>query len=328
MKLRRLSFEDYKTGILEQNRVVLSRAITLVESQLAADQILARQLIEELLEYTGNSLRIGITGVPGVGKSTFIEAFGKKLVENGKKIAVLAIDPTSQRTGGSIMGDKTRMESLALEPNVYIRPSPSGNSLGGVSRKTRETMLLCEAAGFDLILVETVGVGQSEVAVKEMVDLFLLLMLAGAGDELQGIKRGIMEMADLLAITKADSGNEIKAKMAQTQYRNALHLFPPTESGWIPETLICSALTKEGIDAIWEKILEFEQFMIKNDWKNRNRQNQNRAWLHQTIKEQLEIMFYQNPDLQPFILETEQQVATGKRHAVKAAMELLGFYQK
>ncbi len=328
MKLRRLSLEDYKRGILEQNKVVLSRAITLVESQLAADQILARRLIEELLEHTGNSLRIGITGVPGVGKSTFIEAFGKILVEKGKKIAVLAIDPTSQRTGGSIMGDKTRMETLSLEPQVYIRPSPSGSSLGGVSRKTRETMLLCEAAGFDLILVETVGVGQSEVAVREMVDLFLLLMLAGAGDELQGIKRGIMEMADLLAITKADSGNEMKAKMAQAEYRNALHLFPPTESGWIPASLICSALTKQGIDKIWEKILEFEQFTTKTDWKNQNRQNQNRAWLHETIKEQLEIMFYQNPDLESLIYETEEQVAAGKRHAVKAAMELLAFYQK
>ena len=261
---KRLSLQEYAAGIQSGNRVVLSQAITLVESTLDEDQILASALVQELLAHTGRSIRIGITGVPGVGKSTFIEAFGKMLLELGKKVAVLAVDPSSQLSKGSILGDKTRMEGLALDKRAFIRPSPSGNTLGGVSGKTREAMLLCEAAGFDVILIETVGVGQSETAVKNMVDFFLLLMLSGAGDELQGIKKGIMEMADLVAITKADSGNELQARQAKVSYENALHLFPASGSGWYPKVLTCSAVTQTGIDDIWKTILAHRELLQQN----------------------------------------------------------------
>ena len=236
-KKKRLSVESYVGGVLKGDKIVLSKAITLVESTLESDHLLAEQVIEKILPHTGNSIRIGITGVPGVGKSTFIESFGKVVTSSNKKLAVLAIDPSSQRSKGSILGDKTRMSSLSIDPLAYIRPSASGNSLGGVSTKTRETMLLCEAAGYEVIFIETVGVGQSETTVKGMVDFFLLLMLAGAGDELQGIKKGIMEMADLIAITKADGDNKSKCERARREYKNALHLFPPTESGWYPHLL-------------------------------------------------------------------------------------------
>ena len=260
----RLAAQEYIDGILAHNPFILSRAITLIESQLESDNELATQIIDKLMPYTGNSIRVGITGVPGVGKSTFIETFGLYLADlatelenKNKKIAVLAIDPSSQRSGGSILGDKTRMEKLSNHKNAYIRPSPARSSLGGVSRKTRETMLLCEAAGFDIILIETVGVGQSETIVKGMVDFFLLLMLAGAGDELQGIKRGIMEMADMLVITKADGENKNAATKAKSQYKHALHLFPPNDANWTVPVEICSALENEGIEKIWKSIDAF-----------------------------------------------------------------------
>ena len=248
----KLTLEQYTNGIVQGNRVVLGQAITLIESSLADDQILAGQLLEAILNKTGNAIRIGITGVPGVGKSTLIEALGNHIITLGKKIAVLTVDPSSQLTKGSILGDKTRMEDLSKNPMAFIRPSASGSVLGGVANKTREVMLLCEASGYDVIIIETVGVGQSEVEVKSMTDFFLLLMLAGAGDELQGIKKGIMEMADGLAITKADGDNIQQATAAQSEYQHALHLYPTPASGWNPNVLTCSALTGTGIDEIWK----------------------------------------------------------------------------
>ncbi|MDP4290279.1 MAG: methylmalonyl Co-A mutase-associated GTPase MeaB, partial [Bacteroidota bacterium] len=256
---KQLSVDEYVDGILKGNRIILSQAITLVESSLHAHKILAQQIIERCLPYSGNSFRIGITGVPGVGKSTFIEAFGTYLTSMGHKLAVLAIDPSSSRSRGSILGDKTRMEDLSIDPNAFIRPSPSAGSLGGVARKTRESIILCEAAGFDIIFIETVGVGQSETAVHSMVDFFLLLMLAGAGDELQGIKRGIMEMADAIVINKADGDNLLKAQTAKVEYQNALHLFPTAESGWNPEVETMSARKKEGMDRVWDIIQRYRE---------------------------------------------------------------------
>lgn len=306
------------------DRVMLSRAITLVESRLASDQELAQQVIDQLLPYTGNSLRIGITGVPGVGKSTFIETFGNYLINHqGKKIAVLAIDPTSQRSGGSILGDKTRMDSLATNPQAFIRPSPAGKSLGGVARNTRETILLCEAAGFDAIIVETVGVGQSETAVHAMVDFFLLLMLAGAGDELQGIKRGIMEMADAIAITKADGANVHKAKAARAEYQNALHLYPPTASGWIPKVSVCSAIQDAGLDTIWQTIAAYLDQTQHNGFFEKKRKQQNLLWLHEAIRQGLEEKFYTHPQVKSLLPDFTEQVKEGQKSAFAAASELL-----
>lgn len=322
----RLSTDQYLEGILSQNRFILSRAITLIESQLAEDNALARQIISQIMPYTGKSIRIGITGVPGVGKSTFIESFGKLICAQNLKMAVLAVDPSSQKTSGSIMGDKTRMNELASEPLAYIRPSPAGNSLGGVSRKTRETLLLCEAAGYEIVLIETVGVGQSETLVADMTDFFLLLMLAGAGDELQGIKKGIMEMADLIAITKADSGNENKAKLARIDFANALHLFPASNSGWTPCALTCSATQKIGLDQIWQKILEHDQLTTANSWKEKNRKNQNIHWFRETIKQQLESHFFEQEHIKKQVFKQELAVSEGKIHAVSAAMELMEIY--
>jgi len=255
-KIKR-SVQEYVDGIITGNRTILGQAITLIESSLPEHNQIAQEIIEKCLPYAGNSIRIGITGVPGVGKSTFIESMGKYITSKGNKLAVLAVDPSSERSKGSILGDKTRMEELATDPDAFIRPSPSAGSLGGVARKTRETIVLCEAAGFNTIFIETVGVGQSETAVHSMVDFFLLLMLAGAGDELQGIKRGIMEMADAIVINKADGENIRNAEQAKNEYQNALHLFPPTPSGWIPKVLTCSSLVKTGMDEVWKVIHEF-----------------------------------------------------------------------
>jgi LAO/AO transport system kinase len=259
-----LNVKDYVEGILAGNTTILSQAITLVESSRHDHRIIAQQVIEACQPYAVKSMRIGITGVPGAGKSTFIEAFGGLLTSRGHKLAVLAIDPSSEKSKGSIMGDKTRMETLCNDPRAFIRPSPTGGSLGGVARKTRESIVLCEAAGFDVIFIETVGVGQSEIAVHSMSDFFLLLMLSGAGDELQGIKRGIMEMSDLIAITKADGSNMDKATLAKSLYSNALHLFPPTDSGWVPTAMISSAVTKIGLDEIMEKIFEYFKLTESN----------------------------------------------------------------
>ncbi|MFT2008382.1 methylmalonyl Co-A mutase-associated GTPase MeaB [Pontibacter sp. 13R65] len=321
---KRFSAETYVAGILAGDRVMLSRAITLVESRLPSDQELAQQVINQVLPHTGQSFRIGITGVPGVGKSTFIEAFGLYLIQQqGKKLAVLAIDPTSQRTGGSILGDKTRMESLSHHPDAFIRPSPAGKSLGGVTKSTRETILLCEAAGYDAIIVETVGVGQSETAVHGMVDFFLLLMLAGAGDELQGIKRGIMEMADAIAITKADGTNQQKAKAAKAEYQNALHLYPLPASGWQPRVSVCSALQQSGLEAIWQTMAEYLAHTQQNQFFEQKRREQNLQWLYETIRQSLEEKFYAHPQVQELLPAIMSQVKQGEKSAFAAAAELL-----
>ena len=293
-KRRVLSLDDYVEGILKGDRVILSRAITMIESANPDHFEMAQAIIERCLPHSGNSLRVGITGVPGVGKSTFIESFGTMLTGMGHKLAVLAIDPSSERTKGSILGDKTRMEALSVDPNAFIRPSPSGSTLGGVARKTRESIVLCEAAGFDVILVETVGVGQSETVVKSMVDFFLLLMLAGAGDELQGIKRGIMEMADGLIINKADGDNKAKAVGAQAQYRAALKLFPKNENQWTVPVEICSALEGFAIDKVWSMILQYEALTKANGYFEKNRTEQNVNIFYNWINFTLQNDFYNN----------------------------------
>ncbi|SNR41415.1 methylmalonyl Co-A mutase-associated GTPase MeaB [Hymenobacter mucosus] len=321
---KRFSVSEYTDGILSGNRVLLSRAITLVESTLPTDQELAQRMLDAVLPYAGRSVRIGITGVPGVGKSTFIEALGLHLVQQqGKRLAVLAVDPTSQRSGGSILGDKTRMNQLAAHPQAYIRPSPAGRSLGGVTRSTREALVLCEAAGHDIIFVETVGVGQSETAVHGMVDFFLLLMLAGAGDELQGIKKGIMEMADAVTITKADGGNETAARRARVEYQNALHLFPLAASQWSPVVTTSSALTGAGIPLVWGVIDQYVQQTQGSGYFQRRRQEQNLHWLHETIREALETRFYARAAVQAHLATIEQQVQEGRKSAFGAAAELL-----
>ncbi|RDV12985.1 methylmalonyl Co-A mutase-associated GTPase MeaB [Pontibacter diazotrophicus] len=322
---KRFSAEKYVAGILAGDRVMLSRAITLVESKLHSDQELAQEVISQVLPHAGNSVRIGITGVPGVGKSTFIEAFGIYLIQQQKKkLAVLAIDPTSQRSGGSILGDKTRMDTLATNPQAFIRPSPAGKSLGGVTRSTRESIILCEAAGFDTIFVETVGVGQSETAVHAMVDFFLLLMLAGAGDELQGIKRGIMEMADAIAITKADGTNADKAKMARAEYQNALHLYPKAASGWLPQVSTCSALQQTGLDTIWQTMTDYLQLTHSNGFFEQKRHSQNLQWMYEAIRQGLEEHFYQHQQVKEQLPGIAAQVKEGQKSAFAAASELLG----
>ena len=295
-KRRTLTLDDYVEGILKGDRVILSRAITLIESANPEHFEMAQAIIERCLPHSGNSLRIGITGVPGVGKSTFIESFGTMLTGMGHKLAVLAIDPSSERTKGSILGDKTRMESLSVDPHAFIRPSPSGSTLGGVARKTRESIILCEAAGFDVILVETVGVGQSETVVKSMVDFFLLLMLAGAGDELQGIKRGIMEMADGLVINKADGDNKAKAIGAQAQYRAALKLFPKNESQWDVPVEVCSAREGFAIDKVWKMILQYEALTKSNGYFEKNRTEQNVNIFYNWINFTLQNNFYNDEE--------------------------------
>ena len=293
-----IDIETLIHSILKQDITALSRAITLVESKNKKHLQKANIILKGCLPHSNKSIRIGITGVPGVGKSTFIEAFGKHLTSIGKRVAVLAIDPSSSITKGSILGDKTRMEALVKDKNAFIRPSASGSSLGGVARKTRESIILCEAAGFDVIIIETVGVGQSETTVHSMVDFFLLLKLAGAGDELQGIKRGIIEMADAIAINKADGENVKNAKLAQVEFNRALHLYPEKSSNWSPKTTICSAIKNEGIDDIWELILEYITITTSNNYFNTKRQEQNKFWLTQTIEDQLKSDFFNKKEIQ------------------------------
>lgn len=287
-----LSINEYVEGVLSSDISVLARAITLVESSKAEHLEISKQIIEKILPHTGKSVRLGITGVPGVGKSTFIEIFGQVLVQKNHKVAVLAVDPSSTLSKGSILGDKTRMEKLSLNEKVFIRPSPSGGSLGGVARKTRETILLCEAAGFDYVLIETVGVGQSETEVHQLTDFFLLLMLAGAGDELQGIKRGIMEMADGIAITKTDGNNLDKAKTARAEYANAIHLFPPTESGWIPEVKTCSSTENKGIEEVYDMIEKYIRHSKAKNYFEKKRQEQNIFWFESLIQEKIRAHFF------------------------------------
>ena len=327
-KKKTLSVAQYVDGILNGDITILSQAVTLVESSKPDHQEIAQEIIVKCLPFSGNSVRIGITGVPGVGKSTFIEAMGKFITSKGEKLAVLAIDPSSERTKGSILGDKTRMEELSSDPLAYIRPSPSAGSLGGVARKTRETIILCEAAGYKNIFIETVGVGQSETAVHSMVDFFLLLMLAGAGDELQGIKRGIMEMADAITINKADGNNVERAGLARIQYQNALHLFPATESGWKPKVLTCSAYMKTGIKEIWETIDEYLSMTKANNYFQYRRNEQSKFWMYETINEQLRNDFYQNETISEKLAEAENKVLKEELSSFVAARKLLDLYSQ
>ncbi|HEY0741583.1 MAG TPA: methylmalonyl Co-A mutase-associated GTPase MeaB [Chryseosolibacter sp.] len=326
MNNSRLTIAQYLDGLASRDRVILSKAITLVESNLPNDQIIAGQLVEQIIHRAGNSIRIGITGVPGVGKSTFIEAFGNTLTKEGKKVAVLTIDPSSQLTKGSILGDKTRMQSLSKNPNVYIRPTASGNVLGGTGGKTREAILICEAAGFDVIIIETVGVGQSEVNVRNMVDFFLLLMLAGAGDELQGIKKGIMEMADAIVITKADEDNIQNARRAQSDYQHALHLFPAKVSGWTPIVTTSSALTHQGIDEVWKIIQKFQSKTNESAFFERQRHEQNVQWFNDYFHQLLLQDFQRHENLQQTLQQLSGAVKDESISPYGAAQRLLQAY--
>ena len=321
-KKSELTVDDYVKGILEGNRTILSRAITMIESENPTHIAMAQTIIERCLPHSGNSLRIGITGVPGVGKSTFIESFGGMLTAEGHKLAVLAIDPSSERTKGSILGDKTRMETLSVDPNAFIRPSPSGSALGGVARKTRESIILCEAAGFDVIIVETVGVGQSETVVKSMVDFFLLLMLAGAGDELQGIKRGIMEMADALVINKADGDNLPKAKGAASQYRAALKLFPKNDNSWDVPVEVCSARECFALDKVWQIIQDFVTLTKGNGSFEKTRNDQLINIFYHWIEYTLHNRFYNNEATQARIEELIPMIQSKRISPYAAAAEL------
>ena len=317
------SVDEFVSNILKGNIPFLSKAITLVESTNAKHQQKANEILERCLPHANNSVRIGITGVPGVGKSTFIESFGKHLTAQGKKVAVLAVDPSSSVNKGSILGDKTRMEALVTDTNAFIRPSPSGTSLGGVAQKTRESIILCEAAGFDTIIIETVGVGQSETVVHSMVDFFLLLKLAGAGDELQGIKRGIIEMADAIVINKADGDNEQNAKIAKVEFNRALHLYPIKESKWQPKVLTASALHSLGIEKIDKMIVDYISLTKENNYFNQKRNDQNKYWLLATIEQQLKDNFYQNTTIKNALVKEISSLENGKTTPFNAAKRLL-----
>ena len=321
-----LPVDDYVNGILRGDRFILSQAITLIESTKAEHNRIAQQIIERCLPYSNKSIRIGITGTPGVGKSTFIEAFGQYIISNKRKVAVLAIDPSSKISGGSILGDKTRMHYLTRSDDAFVRPSAAGDELGGVARKTRETIILCEAAGYNTIIIETVGVGQSETAVHSMCDFFLLLLLPGAGDELQGIKRGIVEMADLIAVNKADEDREMLAKQAKAAYQNALQLFPPKENGWTPKALTCSALSKKGIDEIWGAILQFRDLTYENGSFEKNRKLQSQFWMHESIAEGLKKRFYENPEIKIAIEKADEAIESASITPFKAAEQILELF--
>jgi len=325
---KKYTVEEYVEGILSGNRTILSQAITLLESSNYKHSEIAQTIIEKCLPHSARSVRIGITGAPGAGKSTFIETFGKLITSKGRNLAVLAIDPSSEHTRGSILGDKTRMERLSIDPNAFIRPSPAAGTLGGVARKTWETIILCEAAGFDTILVETVGVGQSETAVSSMVDFFLLLMLAGAGDELQGIKRGIMEMADTIAITKADGNNRLIAEGAKVEFQTALHLFPPPSSGWIPNVFTCSSVENKGIEDIWQSINEYIRITKQSGYFEERRKQQTVIRMHDTILENLKSSFYNSEKIKRMSAEIEDKLREGTITSYKAAWNMLNKYFK
>ncbi len=327
-KKRKYSVNEYVEGILSGNRTILSQAITLIESALPEHYKTAQSVIEKCLPYSSRSVRIGITGVPGVGKSTFIESLGLYVADIGKKLAILAIDPSSKNTKGSILGDKTRMEKLSVHPNAYIRPSPSAGTLGGVARKTRESIILCEAAGFDTIVVETVGVGQSETKGRSMVDFFLLLMLTGAGDEIQGIKRGIIEMADAVAITKADGLNKMMAENARVKFQNTLNLLPPAQSGWKPLVLTCSAHQDAGISEIWNIIVDYVNYTRKTGYFDEIRKQQAVIRMHDTVSEYLSSSFYDNEEVRSLLPELEKKLYNGTITSYTAAIDLLNKYFK
>ncbi len=324
---KKMSVSDYVEGILRGDVTVLGQAVTLVESTHPDHQEVAQEVIEKCLPHSGNSVRIGISGVPGAGKSTSIDEFGMHVLkEYGGKLAVLAIDPSSERTKGSILGDKTRMEKLSLHPDSFIRPSPSAGSLGGVARKTRESIILCEAAGFDKIFVETVGVGQSETACHSMVDFFLLIQLAGTGDELQGIKRGIMEMADGIIINKCDGNNVEKCQLAATQFRNALHLFPKPESGWTPEVLTYSGFYGYGVKEVWDMVYRYFDFVKGNGFFEHRRQEQAKYWMYESVNEQLRNSFYFQPTIADMLKVLEKDVLGGRKTSFVAAKQVLDAY--
>lgn len=321
------STDEYVTGILDGDRVTLSQAITLLESTRPDHRKTARTVVEECLPHSGDSIRVAITGVPGVGKSTFIETLGKRLVAEDHRLAVLTVDPSSERSKGSILGDKTRMGGLASEENAFIRPSPTGGSLGGVAPRTREAILLCEAAGYGTVFVETVGVGQSEITVRSMVDFFLLLALAGAGDELQGIKRGIIEVADAIAITKADGENREPAEAARAEYEKALHLLSDPESGWTPPVLTCSAQTGAGVDEVWSTVERYWTHAQQTGFFEEQRRRQAKHWMKQAIIQRLRDDFFSDPDVQAARGEIEGQVEDGQLSSLAAAERLLSVYR-
>ncbi len=315
--------QDYIDGVLAQNRRMVAKTITLIESSLAVHQERAKTIVDALLPHAGKAVRIGITGVPGVGKSTYIESFGLQLVKQNHRVAVLAVDPSSSKSGGSIMGDKTRMERLSMEQGAFIRPSPSGGTLGGVARRTRESIVVCEAAGFDVIIVETVGVGQSETTVASMVDFFLVLMLAGAGDELQGIKKGVLELADAIAINKADGNNIENAQNAKIEYEKALNLLTPSSKNWSPPVLTCSAVTMAGIEDIWRTIMDFKEKLENSGELMDKRRKQALDWLWALVEEGLRERFYRNPDVEKSLPEIVESVETGMTAPTLAAQQLL-----
>nr|VFK54004.1 MAG: LAO/AO transport system kinase [Candidatus Kentron sp. TUN]VFK56041.1 MAG: LAO/AO transport system kinase [Candidatus Kentron sp. TUN]VFK56668.1 MAG: LAO/AO transport system kinase [Candidatus Kentron sp. TUN] len=327
-KRRHLSVDEYVKGVLDGERNILARTITLVESNAPAHMAMAQEVLRQLLPHTGGSIRIGITGVPGVGKSTTIEALGLYLLKKGHKVAVLAVDPSSKVTGGSILGDKTRMEDLSRDPRAFIRPSPSGGTLGGVTRKSRETILVCEAAGFDVLLVETVGVGQSETTVRQMVDFFLLMMLAGAGDELQGIKKGIMELADALIINKADGNNKPRALAAKLEYNRALTYLAPATEGWETRAYTCSATTGEGIDDLWSIVEAFRKKTTEAGILARRRRTQTLEWVYAMVEEYLQNSFYQDAKVKAIQAHIEKNVIEGGMPPTVAARQLINAFEK
>jgi len=318
--------QAYIDGVLAKNRRIVAKTITLIESSLSAHQKMAKAIVDALLPHAGQAVRIGITGVPGVGKSTYIESFGLQLVKQGHRVAVLAVDPSSSKSGGSIMGDKTRMEKLSLEQQAFIRPSPSGGTLGGVARRTRETIVVCEAAGFDVIIVETVGVGQSETTVASMVDFFLVLMLAGAGDELQGIKKGVLELADAIAINKADGNNIENAKRAKIEYKKALSLLTPSSKTWSPPVLICSAVTMDGIDDIWQTTMDHRKKMEASGELALKRSKQALDWMWALVEEGLRDSFYRNPEIKKSLSKILKAVEKGEIAPTAAAHRLLDLH--
>ena len=324
---RKLSVNDYVKGVLEGNRTILGRAITLVESNSPVHMEQAQEMIKQLLPHTGNSMRVGVTGVPGAGKSTFIDALGSHLCGNGHRVAVLAVDPSSTITRGSILGDKTRMENLSRHPNAFIRPSPSGGILGGVTRKSRETILVCEAAGYDVILVETVGVGQSETAIRSMVDFFLLILIAGAGDELQGIKRGIVELTDSVLFNKADGDNRVKAEAAKVEFNRILHYLQPATRGWKTEAYTCSALSGEGITKIWSIVERFFDVTKKNGIYDQRRRSQSLDWIYSMIREYLSTRFFNNPVVKKEMAVIEKAVGEGELTPTVAVKKLVECYE-
>lgn len=328
LRRRRLSVNDYVQGVFSRNRTIIAQAITLVESNNPAHMEMAQEVLKQLLPYTGNSIRIGITGVPGAGKSTLIEALGTMLCEQGHRVAVLAVDPSSTVTGGSILGDKTRMEKLSRNPNAFIRPSASGGTLGGVNRKSRETILICEAAGFDVILVETVGVGQSEVTVRSMVDFFLLVMLTGGGDELQGIKKGVLELADAIFVNKADGENKQRALAAKSEFNRILHFLQPITEGWFPQAYTCSALTGEGLAEIWQVIQEFLSKTSESGVFRQRRRKQSIDWMYTMVEDYLQTSFFNHPEVSRSIPVIEKALVNGELSATMAARQLLKTFEE